>query len=232
VRVLALRHHDEDHPGLIGEALTELGFAMDVVLFREGRETPSLEGYDLLLVLGAKDAAYDPAVREAWFNRELALFADADARDIPIFGICFGAQGLCTYAGGSVARAPEPEIGWYEVTAAPGVAFEAGPWFEYHYDRCTLPDHSVLWAANERAVQAFAVGRHVGVQFHPEIDEAQLRDWLEVDADDARDVGLDIDALLAHTAAIEGDARERARRLVRRVLQHNGLLAPEVNEAH
>jgi len=50
-------------------------------------------------------------------GREIELIAEAERRDIPVFGICFGAQALCLYHGGIVERSNEPEIGWYDVEA-------------------------------------------------------------------------------------------------------------------
>jgi GMP synthase-like glutamine amidotransferase len=222
-RVLVLRHHDEDHPGLIGEAFVARGFALDVVMMNESTPTPSLDGVAILLILGSSNAVYDHEVERAWFGRELELIADAGKRGVPVFGICFGAQALCLFHGGRVSRAPEAEIGWYEITPENGHAIEAGPWFEFHYDRCTLPASAELWASSARAVQAFSVGRNLGVQFHPEIDDGQLRDWLESAADSARDFGHDIDELLAATVREVPAARERAATLVDLFLRHCGL---------
>ena len=82
-----------------------------------------------------------------------------------------------------------------------------------------------MWARNANAVQAFAVGRHVGVQFHPEIDKHQLADWMAAGGDeDARDLGLDPAALVARTADETPHARGRVDALVVRVLEH--ALAP------
>jgi hypothetical protein len=63
-------------------------------------------------------------------------------------------------------------------------------------------------------VQAFAIGTHVGVQFHPEVDDAQLKEWLAADEEDARELGLDVDALLVETARETPAARVRAASLV------------------
>jgi len=222
-RVLVLRHHDEDHPGLIGDALVARGFELDVVMMNENTPTPSVAGYDALLILGSSSAVYDHEIEKSWFGRELGVIAQAGELDVPVFGICFGAQALCLFHGGSVSRAPEPEIGWYQLDAEPGIDIEPGPWFEFHFDRCTLPDGAELWASTPRAVQAFAVGRNVGVQFHPEIDDAQLRDWLESAAESARDFGHDLEELLAETAREVPEARRRAGRLVALFLRHSGL---------
>jgi GMP synthase-like glutamine amidotransferase len=221
-QILVLRHHDEDHAGLIGDAFVARGFTLDVVMMNEGTPTPSVEGYDILLILGSSSAVYDHEVEKAWFGRELGVIAEAGERDVPVFGICFGAQALCLFHGGSVARSPEPEIGWYSIDAQPGVEIESGPWFEFHFDRMEIPEGAELWATSPRAVQAFAMGRNVGVQFHPEIDDEQLRDWLESAAESARDFGHDLEELVAETAREVPEARRRADRLVALFLRHSG----------
>jgi len=224
-RVLVLRHHDEDHAGLIGDAFMARGFELDVVMMNESTPTPSVKGYDVVLILGSSSAVYDHEVEKAWFGRELGVIAEAGELDVPVFGICFGAQALCLFHGGSVARSPEPEIGWYSIEAQPGVEIETGPWFEFHFDRMEIPSGADLWATSPSAVQAFAMGRNVGVQFHPEIDDQQLRDWLESAADSARDFGHDLEELLERTAREVPAARQRADRLVGLFLRHSGVVS-------
>ena len=219
-RVLCVRHHSEDSPGLIGEAFGERGHVVDVVLLDAASPTPGLAGYEFLVVLGSKHAVYDEAVEAAWFGRELDLLAQAEAAGVAVMGICFGAQALCRYHGGVVSRAGEPEIGWYKIDVAEGVNLPNGPWFEYHYDHCTLPLHTQVWATTPRAVQAFAIGANVGVQFHPEIDEVQLAGWFEAGDDEPRDFDLDAAALLAQTARETPAARRRAGQLVDLFLAH------------
>ena len=213
-RALVLRHHLEDRPGLVGEAFENRGYELDVVMMDEHAPTPSLDRYDALVILGSKCAVYDHEVEAAWFGRELALIGDAVERSLPILGICFGAQALCRFFGGEVRRAEQGEIGWFEVEVTPEVDLPAGPWFEFHFDQCTLPASAEVWATSPLAVQAFQVGRAVGVQFHPEIDEAQLKEWLAADEEDARELGLDVEALLEETARETPAAQVRAQLLV------------------
>jgi len=219
-RALVLRHHPEDHSGLIGQAFESRGYEIDLRMMNESSDTPSLDGYDVFVILGSKSAVYDKEVEAAWFGREMELIADAQRRDIPIFGICFGAQALCLYHGGVVERSDDPEIGWYEVDEQNGSGISRGPWFEFHFDECTLPEGAELWATSPRAVQAFAVGRDVGVQFHPEIDHVQLRDWFASGIEEAREFGVDVDALIAQTQRETPAARERAGELVDLFLTH------------
>lgn len=219
-RALFLRHHFEDSPGLIGEAFAARGYGLDVAMMDELSPTPTVEGYDVLVILGSKSAVYDIDIEAAWFGRELGLIADASRLEIPIFGICFGAQALCQFHGGVVEPSREPEIGWYEVQARNGSPIAPGPWFEFHFDRCLLPKEAELWASSPRAVQAFAIGRNVGVQFHPEIDDVQLREWFSGDLEFAREFGVDPDELLAQTALETPAARKRAAVLVDLFLTH------------
>ncbi len=219
-RALVLHHHREDNPGLIGEALVSRGFELSVLLFNESSPTPSLDDIDLVVILGSSSAVYDLDIERAWFSRELALIEEADRRGITVFGICFGAQALCRHFGGVVEPGEEPEIGWQVVEPTPDSPVGAGPWFEYHFDVCRLPAVATLWATSSRCVQAFAIGRHVGVQFHPEIDAAQLRDWFEAGGDDARSLGYNPTALVGQTADEEPRARDRARELIDVVVAH------------
>jgi GMP synthase-like glutamine amidotransferase len=213
-RVLAIRHHVEDSPGLIGDAFVARGYAVDVAMMDAEHPTPDLAGYDALVILGSTHAVYDDEIEAAWFGRELDLIAAAQRRAVPVLGICFGAQALCRYHGGEVSASDEPEVGWYEVEPTPGSPLEAGPWFEYHFDRCTLPATAQVWATTPAAVQAFVVGADLGVQFHPEIDDVQLAQWLAGGDEGVRAVGHDPVVLLERTRSEAPAARDRAQRLV------------------
>ena len=219
-RALVLRHHQEDHSGLIGEAFESRGYEIDLRMMNETSETPSLDGYDVFVILGSKSAVYDQEVGNAWFGRELELIAEAGRRDLPILGICFGAQALCLFHGGVVEPSNNPEIGWYDIEPINGSGIGAGPWFEFHFDHCKLPEDAEVWATSPRSVQAFTFGRDVGVQFHPEIDHVQLKDWFAGGVDEAREFGVDIEALVAETERETPAARERALQLVDLFLAH------------
>jgi GMP synthase-like glutamine amidotransferase len=223
MNVLCIRHHDEDDAGLIADALIERGATVTTILVTSSSDLPSAQNWDFVVILGSKHATYDPEVEEKFFAAEMQFIRDIDARGVGILGICFGCQALCRVFGGSVQQAPEGEVGWFEVSPTAGSPISRGPWFEFHFDHCTLPAQAVAWAHTERAVQAFAIGRHVGTQFHPEIDARQLRAWMSSDGDDVRSLGFDPEALISQTLGEEANARQRARDLVAVALQQAGL---------
>src|SRR5262249_26279100 len=139
----------------------------------------------------------------------------ADAAGVPVLGVCFGAQALAAAFGGRVEKAPHKEIGWTMVDTADPALVPAGPWLEFHGDRSLPPPSARVLARNEIGVQAFALGRNLAVQFHPEVDGAQLRGWLEQGGrTEALNEGRDPDALLAEAYAQEPASRERADTLV------------------
>jgi GMP synthase-like glutamine amidotransferase len=132
-----------------------------------------------------------------------------------VFGICFGAQALARALGGSVVRAAHPEIGWTSIDSDVPELIEAGPWFQWHSDRFTLPPGAVELARNAVAVQAYRVGRSLGVQFHPEVTRAGIARWVGNGGDaQARALGIDPADLLAEADRQADAARQRAAALV------------------
>src|SRR5262252_4331544 len=101
------------------------------------------------------------------------------AAEVPVLGICFGAQALARVLGARVYRLSAPEIGWAWVTAR-CPALPEGPWLSWHYDGFDLPAGAAELGANEVSLQAFSLGPHTGVQFHPEATQPIARSWVEI----------------------------------------------------
>jgi GMP synthase-like glutamine amidotransferase len=212
MRVVVIRHHDIDSAGFIAEAFEARGASLAVHLFPDEGPLPALDGVDHVIVMGAVSSVNDP---DPWIAEELAWLRAADTAGLPVLGICFGAQALCAALGGRVEAMAGKEVGWFTVESADEDAVPAGPWLEFHNDRCLLPAGAEVLARNDAAVQAFRIGRHLAVQFHPEVDGPQLKRWLDAHTDtEARQLGIDADQFLADTIREEPAARARADRLV------------------
>lgn len=215
MRVIVVRHHEEDSAGFIGEAFQARGADLDVHRFPDEGELPDPGDAGHIVLLGATWSVYDQDPARAWIADELAWLHRADAARVPVLGICFGAQALAAAFGGEVKPAARKEVGWTTVHTLDPEVIEPGPWLEFHGDQCHLPPQARLLASNELCVQAFALGRHLAVQFHPEVDRAQLSGWFGMGARaEAEKAGQDPDRFLAETLAQEPAARARADRLV------------------
>lgn len=214
MRVIVVRHHSVDDAGFIADAFRARGAELTVHQFPKEGPLPPLAGVDHVIVLGAVWSVYEERISR-WIGEELDWLRAADAAGIPVLGICFGAQALAAALGGKVEHAGRSEVGWTTIETLDPDLIEAGPWMEFHHDRCLLPPEARLLARNELCVQAFSIGPHLGVQFHPEVDGAQLSRWLtDGGKAEAEEAGQDPDKLMAQTEAEEAQAALRADRLV------------------
>jgi len=100
---------------------------------------------------------------------------------------------------------------------------EPGPWLVWHLDVMEPGPGSVAVARTAVSAQAFAHGRHLGVQFHPEATVASVRVWAEHYRNSLDQLGIEPTALLEETQCRAREARLRAHTLVDRVLARAGV---------
>jgi GMP synthase-like glutamine amidotransferase len=214
-RVLVRQHGDRTPaapPGVLGEWLDARGIDWEVDASWAGAALPDPEDYEFVVSLGSKHSPRD--THEPPVAAELALLERAVARDVPVLGLCFGGQALATVLGGTVEPAPAPELGWREIETDVPELVPAGPWLEWHYERFTTPPGAQELARTPDAVQAFRLGPHLGVQFHPESTVDIVAGWAATDAGRLAALGIDdATALLAAPPERREAAREAALRL-------------------
>ncbi len=184
---------------------------------------PDPVGYDAIVPLGARWAVYDDALRGSWLDAEMELVRGAHDAGVPVLGVCFGGQLLAAAHGGTVSRSPTPELGWYDLDTDDPALVPRGPWFQWHFDRWTLPPDAAEVSRNPQASQAFVLGTSLALQFHPELDRALLLRWLADDRDgDVAKLGVDERELLTRTDELQVDAARRVHQLVRGFIARAG----------
>ncbi|TMK59021.1 MAG: type 1 glutamine amidotransferase [Actinobacteria bacterium] len=116
---------------------------------------------------------------------EREWLAEAVARELPVLGICLGAQ-LLARALGAEVRSGEREIGFAPVEVADaddpllGGLAPRTEVLHWHGDCFDLPAGAEHLASSERtACQAFRARNAWGVLFHPEADFALVEAWME-----------------------------------------------------
>jgi len=185
--VYAIRHVPHEGLAAIADALAarELRFE-----HRNVWQDPTQPDWDRaagLIVMGGP-MNVDQIQRYPFLAREIDWIEHALAEQLPVLGVCLGAQLLAKAAGGRVYPAPVKEIGWDRVTltqdAGCDTLLAAAPpeptVFQWHGDTYELPPGGVQLARGKRVEQqAFRVGRTAyGLQFHLEMTADLLESWL------------------------------------------------------
>jgi len=213
--VLVLQQLACEPAALLADTLHGTGWHTETVLVQEQPIPTELKAYAGLIVMGGPMSAND--VHLDFIAAELALLKQAIAEDFPVIGICLGAQLLAKAAGADIYQADERELGWYSLypmaNAADDPLFshlenEIGV-FQWHGETFTLPAGASLLASCRNVPnQAFRLGScQYGLQFHVEVDEAIIRDWVDIcDSERAHLGPAGVQTMLAETPLRIGPA--------------------------
>ena len=186
--VLVLRHEPSVSMGSLAGVLAEA--ELDVRQFDLFESVPDRLPWGEaagLVVLGGAMSAND-GDRFPFLLAELDWIRAAVHREVPLLGICLGAQLLAKALGAAVYRNAQPEIGWRQVELLPTAADDRlfrdrapeETVFHWHGDTFDLPAGAVHLARSPVCRhQAFRYGAAAyGLQFHVEMVPDLLELWL------------------------------------------------------
>ncbi len=146
-----------------------------------------MDAYCALAILGGEMSANDPLPS---LRRAELLILDAMARGRPVIGHCLGAQLMARALGARVGPSLAPEVGWHGIRLQGNPSArhwfgdgELGPVFQWHEEAFELPAGAMRLASSDACMhQAFAIGPHLAMQFHVEVDADKLRQWSMLDS--------------------------------------------------
>jgi GMP synthase-like glutamine amidotransferase len=129
-----------------------------------------------------------------WIAPVLELMREAVRKDVPVLGHCLGGQLMARAFGGSVRPNPYKEIGWGEVRVCDnGVAREwlgelqAFETFQWHGETFSIPPGATRVLENAHCTnQAFALGKHFGMQCHVEMTQELVENWIATGEEEMR----------------------------------------------
>lgn len=189
--VAIFRHAATEGPGYFATFLSERSIPMELFKIDEGVAVPQdAASFSGLAFMGGPMSVNDDLL---WIPKTLELIRDAVARDIPVLGHCLGGQLMAKAMGGTVGRNPIKEIGWGEVTVLNNPVAHA--WFNgiptqfesfhWHGETFSIPDSATRILESAYCPnQAFALGKHLGMQCHVEMTEEMVKSWCAVGADE------------------------------------------------
>lgn len=185
---LIVRHIDIEGPGRLGEFLASKGISLDFIELENGDRLPDAIGeYGFIVILGGPMNVYEED-KYPFLKYEDGLIKDAIKKEIPLLGICLGAQLIAKATGAKVFKNRAKEIGWYDISLTEdglsdpmfkGVEREFSV-FQWHGDTFSIPGGGVLLAESELCKnQAFRYRSAYGLQFHIEVTFEMIKEWID-----------------------------------------------------
>lgn len=181
-KVLVVLHREQSTPGRVGRILKGRGITLDIRRPPLGDPLPaSLSDYEGAIIFGGPMSANDSY---KWLREEIDWIQVPLKEEVPLLGICLGAQILARHLGGRVlaCASGNPEIGyWPIIPTAAGRAYGTWPervyqWHSEGFDNVVGMEKLAHGARFQN--QAFKYGKCAfGVQFHPEVSFQTMCKW-------------------------------------------------------
>ncbi len=187
MRIHSLLHAKHETIGAVANWSEHHSLSLSSTNLYLGDELPSIDDFDLLLIMGGPMSVNDENKYE-WLASEKLFIKEAIDKGKYILGICLGAQLIANALGAKVKANPYKEIGWFPVKK---VMWSANPiadilpfsftTFHWHGETFDIPEKAKLIFSSEACLnQSFIYGdKTVAFQFHMEVIPEIIQGFIE-----------------------------------------------------
>src|SRR6202167_1761047 len=212
-KIYVLQHHPVENLGTIADAIEGNALAWQYVRLNDGQPVPAnMKGAGGLIVMGGPMGVFQTD-RYPWLRDEMRLIGDAMKLNLPVLGVCLGAQILAAALGAKIERNPNgKEIRSHPIRLSDsarddrlmrGLPATITP-FHWHGEIFDLPPGAVSLAASDKTpCQAFRHGdKTYGFQFHFEVTHQSIAAMANAFAKDLARQNIAADQMIAQTAEL------------------------------
>jgi GMP synthase-like glutamine amidotransferase len=183
IRVRAFQHTPSEPLGYFEQIFSEQKIPFEYARLWDG-DPVSMGDATHLVFLGGPMSVNDEQ-EFPWLKEEKELIRRAVKKRVPVLGLCLGAQLIASAHGATVYRFVN-ETGWFPVSTTPGCTgvFASFPdtfhVFQMHGETFHLPVGGKLQFRGDAVPhQGFRLGSALGLQFHLEMTEPLICDWIK-----------------------------------------------------
>jgi len=174
--LLVIEHEPSSPMGWVRDWLQSRHRVWQHIRLIEGGTLPPVDEMAGAIILGG-EMNVDEEALYPWLRAEKAWLSQALRQQIPLIGICLGAQLLAEVMGARVYRLPFWEIGWIDVYSDPEKHIKEGRFFSWHGYGFDIPQGAEAWLFGEHwPAQGFRTPHVLAFQFHPEAKEDFIKD--------------------------------------------------------
>ncbi len=183
MKALFVKNINMEGPGTLEPLFERKGVKTETINAFRNETVNNIDSYDFIVILGGPMGVYE-ANKYPFLNYEFKLVEDAINKGKKVVGICLGSQIIAHVLGSKVYKGEMgKEIGWFELFPQNEFEFifhDKIEVFQWHGDTFSLPEGAVKLASTPLYPnQAFRYGSAVGLQFHIEVTQKDIENWIE-----------------------------------------------------